>query len=430
MHALIVEDSPMFVRIIEHVLQPLGFQTTCVGTAAEGMAALDRQIFNLLILDLHLPDQSGLDFCRYLRARTTHRLLPVLMLTSDENEQLLQSALEAGVTELFHKTRFADIEASLRDYIARLRRQYKGRVLLVEDSRTTATLLKYMLTRMALTVDLLDTAEAAVDAVPGGNYDLIVSDIVLAGQMTGLGLVREIRAMEGEVARTPILGLSAAGDDARKIEMLKMGANDYIAKPVIEEEFVARVGNLITAKQLFDQVIEQRRELGERSIRDSLTGLYNRRYLSESSTQLFAQAERQQQPVSLLLIDLDHFKAVNDTYGHDIGDAVLTSVGKLLMENGRQGDVLARIGGEEFVLLLPNCGEDAARQAAKRLLDALHALRPAGLSITASIGIATSSGQRAFQYDTLFKAADKAVYAAKEGGRNQVVLSSEVLGEE
>ncbi|TDV19718.1 diguanylate cyclase [Paraburkholderia caballeronis] len=427
MHALIIEDSPVFVRIIEHVLHALGFETTFVGTAADGNAALDQQVFDLLILDLHLPDQDGLEFCRQLRARASHRLLPVLMLTSDESEPLLRRALEAGVTELFHKARLADVQVSLRDYITRLQRQYKGRVLLVEDSPTTAALLRYMLTRMSLTVDHVDTAEAALAALPDGNYDLIVSDVVLAGKITGLGLVRAVRAMESEVSRTPILGLSASEDTARKIEMLKLGANDYVSKPVIEEEFVARVGNLVTAKQLFDQVLEQRRELRERSIRDPLTGLYNRRYLAEMSAQLFAQAEREHQPISLIVLDLDHFKAVNDTHGHDTGDVVLSGIGKLLAQSCRQGDVLARFGGEEFVAVLPNCAEETARQCADRLLDAVRTLRPAGLDITASIGVASANDAAAYPFDALFKIADQAVYAAKHGGRNQVVMGNPML---
>ncbi len=425
MHALIIEDSPVFVKIIEHTLQALGFQTTTVGTAAEATATLDRQTFNVVILDLNLPDQSGLDFCRTLRTNAAHRLLPVLMLTSDESELLLQRALEAGVTELFHKTRLAEIQVSLRDYIERMQRQYKGRVLLVEDSPTTAALLKHMLTRMSLTVDQFDTAEAALDAIPDGQYDLIVSDIMLAGQISGLGLVRSVRAMESEVARTPILGLSATEDAARKIEMLKLGANDYVSKPVIEEEFIARVGNLVSAKQLLDEVLAQRRELREHSIRDPLTGVYNRRYLAERSPQLCVQAERDQQPLSLLIVDLDHFKAINDTYGHDRGDRVLAGLGKLLAERCGEEDFAARFGGEEFIVLLPHCGETQALAYAERLLEALRSRRPGDLDITASIGVSTITPPQPCDFDKLFKIADEAVYRAKDGGRNRVVQGHE-----
>ncbi len=421
MNALIIEDSPVFRQMVQHTLEQLGFQTECAEVAAEGMAALEQRRFDLLILDLHLPDQSGLEVARRIRAQAAHRLLPILMLTSDDSKLLMQRALDAGVTELFRKTKIAELHDSLREYIARMQKQLRGRVMLVEDSPTTSELLAYMLGKMNLEVDCFETGEAAVEALGKVNYDLIVSDIVLAGQMTGLGLTRAVRAMEGEVARIPILGLSALEDAARKIEMLKMGANDYVPKPVVEEEFAARVSNLIASKQLFDQVQQQRRELRERSIRDALTGLYNRHYLAEVSNQLFAQADRQQRPLAVMMVDLDHFKKINDTYGHDVGDKVLSSVGALLAQDCRQGDVAARFGGEEFVILLPDCTQAAAQQRAERLLSDLRELRPANISVTASIGVSAQGSSQIMGFDELFKMADEAVYEAKQSGRNKVV---------
>jgi len=421
MNALIVEDSPVFRQMVQHTLEQLGFETHCAEVAADGLAALEQRRFDLLILDLHLPDQSGLELARKIRAQAAHRLLPILMLTSDDSKLLMQRALDAGVTELFRKTKIAELHDSLREYIGRMQRQLRGRVVLVEDSPTTAELLTYMLKKMSLDVDRFETGEAAVEAIAKNNYDLILSDIVLAGQMTGLGLTRAVRSMEGEVARTPILGLSALEDAARKIEMLKMGANDYVAKPVVEEEFVARVSNLVTAKQLFDQVQQQRRELRERSIRDALTGLYNRHYLAEISNQLFAQADRTQRPLAVMMVDLDHFKKINDTYGHDVGDKVLAGVGAMLAQSCRQGDVPARFGGEEFVILLPDCTQAAATQRAERLLAELRDLRPGEIPITASIGVSAQGSSQIMGFDQLFKMADEAVYEAKQGGRNRVV---------
>ena len=421
MNALIIEDSPVFRQMVQHTLEQLGFQTECAALAADGMAALERRRFDLLILDLHLPDQSGLEMARRIRAQAAHRLLPILMLTSDDSKLLMQRALDAGVTELFRKTKIAELHDSLREYIARMQKQLRGRVLLIEDSPTTSELLAYMLQKMSLDVDRFETGEAALEALGKANYDLIVSDIVLAGQMTGLSVTRAVRSMEGEVARIPILGLSALEDAARKIEMLKMGANDYVPKPVVEEEFIARVSNLIVSKQLFDQVQQQRRELRERSIHDALTGLYNRHYLAEVSTLLFAQADRQQRPLAVMMVDLDHFKKINDTYGHDVGDKVLAGVGQLLARDCRQGDVAARFGGEEFVILLPDCNLAAAQQRAERLLSDLRDLRPANIPVTASIGVSVQGSSQVMGFDQLFKMADEAVYEAKQSGRNKVI---------
>jgi len=421
MNALIVEDSPVFRQTIQHTLEQLGFTTLSVETGAAGMEALRDKRFDLLVLDLHLPDQSGLEIARRIRAQAAHRLLPILMLTSDDSRLRTQRALDAGVTELFRKTKIAELHESLREYISRMQRQLRGRVMLIEDSPTTSELLAYMLGKMSLEVDRFETGEAALEAVARNSYDLIICDIVLAGQITGLGVTRAVRSMEGEVARIPILGLSALDDAARKIEMLKIGANDYVAKPVVEEEFVARVGNLISSKQLFDQVQAQRRELRERSIRDALTGLYNRHYLAEVSAQLFANADRQQRPLAVMMVDLDHFKKINDTYGHDVGDKVLASVGQLLQKDCRQGDVAARFGGEEFVILLPDCPQAAATQRAERLLADLRELHPCEIPVTASIGVSAQGASGIIGFDQLFKLADEAVYEAKTSGRNRVV---------
>ena len=421
MKAIVIEDSPIYRQLIAHTLKQMGIESTAADTAAEGLRQLQNIRVDLVILDLHLPDLSGLEICRRIRAQSAHRLLPVLLLTSDESETLVQNALDAGVTELFRKTKMDELHQSLRGYIGRMKQEYQGRVLLAEDSPTTLALLKYILNKMHLNVDTFDTAEAAIEAVQAKDYDLIVSDIVLAGQITGLGLVRSVRAMEGEKCRIPILGLSALEDAARKIEMLRLGANDYVAKPVIEEEFMARVGNLITSKQLLDQVQQQRRELRERSIRDALTGLYNRHYLTEVSAQMVAHALRQQEPLSVMMMDLDHFKKINDTYGHDVGDKVLSGLGRMLSGGGRLGDVAARFGGEEFVVLLANCRADDALARAERLLQDLRELQPADLYITASVGVATLDLNGKMSFEDMFKAADEAAYAAKQGGRNRIV---------
>ncbi len=427
MKALVIEDSPIFRKVIEHTLEQLNIDVMVVETAGEGYAMLQNERVDLLILDLHLPDQSGLELCRRIRALPVLRMLPVLLLTSDDTETLAQQALDAGVTEVFRKSRLEDLHASLRDFTRRLQREYRGRVLLVEDSPTTAMLLKYMLGKMSLEVDEVPSAEDALVAIEQKSYDLIICDVVLAGEMSGLALVRAVRAMAGDAGRTPILGLSALEDDARKIEMLRLGASDYVAKPVLEEEFAARVGNLITAKQLFDQVQLQRRELRELSIRDKLTGLYNRHYLSEVSGLIVSSAHRRQEPLSFLMIDLDHFKRINDSYGYEVGDKVLAAIGILLSEGSRRGDVAARFGGEEFVFLLPGCtGADAIARA-ERLLADIRTLKPADVMITASIGVATLDMGREMHFEELFRVADEATHRAKQAGRNRVMVSDSLV---
>ena len=422
MQALVIEDSPIFRQVIGHTLARLNIDARFAATAEEGFAALQARPSDLLILDLHLPDQSGLELCRRIRAQAVLRMVPVLLLTSDDSEAIVHDALDAGVTEVFRKSRLEDLQLSLQEFTRRLQREFRGRVMLVEDSPTTTLLLRHLLARMNLEVDHFDTAEYALEALRRQSYDLILCDVVLAGEMSGLALVRAVRAMDGDVCRTPIIGLSAMQDDARKIEMLRLGASDYVAKPVLEEEFIARVGNLISGKQLLDQVQLQRRELRELSIRDRLTGLYNRHYLSEVAGQIVSSAHRRHEPLSMLMVDLDDFKRINDSYGHDVGDKVLAGVGVLMGEGCRRGDVASRFGGEEFIFLLPGCPSADALARAERMVADVRALRPADVPVTVSIGVAALDLDSQMSFEELFRMADEACYRAKQAGRNRVFV--------
>ena len=238
--------------------------------------------------------------------------------------------------------------------------------------------------------------------------------------MSGVGLVRNIRSLEADKREVPILAVSSLEDLAQRIEILALGANDYVAKPIVEQEFSARVGNLIQTKQLFDQVKEQQVELRTLAVTDQLTNLYNRHYLFETAHKFVSNAERHNETLSLLIVDLDHFKAINDGYGHDVGDHVLKSVGELLKSMSRDGDVAARFGGEEFVILLVQCDSQNAERKAEDIRARIEELNPQGIRVTASIGVTTLVPSAGWRFDDLFKQADKAVYRAKAAGRNRI----------
>jgi two-component system cell cycle response regulator len=155
---------------------------------------------------------------------------------------------------------------------------------------------------------------------------------------------------------------------------------------------------------------------------DQLTTCHNRHSLSEYAPKYFKDAIRYQHPLSIMILDLDHFKKINDEFGHTTGDVVLEEVGKLLMSICRQGDIVARIGGEEFLILLPHCNTVDAMDKAENVRALIEQTKPCDLTVTASIGIASLSKQYDEDFDKLYKAADKAVYLSKENGRNQVSI--------
>jgi two-component system cell cycle response regulator len=212
-----------------------------------------------------------------------------------------------------------------------------------------------------------------------------------------------------------------------RIDLLHAGINDYVTKPPVEEELAARVNNLITNKRLADQVREQQRTLYNIAMTDQLTTCHNRHSLQEYAPKYIKDSIRYKHPLSVMILDLDNFKHINDEFGHDTGDTVLSRIGKLLMTTCRQGDVVARIGGEEFMILLPHCTIMDALSKAETLRAMIEMSKPADLTVTASIGVAQLLEEHDESYEALYKAADTAVYHSKEHGRNQVTADKRAI---
>ena len=202
---------------------------------------------------------------------------------------------------------------------------------------------------------------------------------------------------------------------------MKIGANDYVAKPVVNEELVARLTNLITQKKLFDQVEMQREKLHMLAMTDQLTTLYNRHFLSDMAPRRLKEVERHGFGLSLIVVDIDHFKQINDVYGHEAGDTVLKEVALVLKNNCREEDMAVRLGGEEFVVLLPHCFREGAINKAEFFRKEIESLSPLNINVTASFGVTSIEGKSKIEFSEMFHSADKALYSAKENGRNQVV---------
>jgi two-component system cell cycle response regulator len=192
---------------------------------------------------------------------------------------------------------------------------------------------------------------------------------------------------------------------------------------VVEEELLARVRNLIENKQLLDQVERQRKRLKELAHTDQLTSLLNRHCIVDVVPQLIQSTIKRKQYLSVIIVDVDHIKSINDEHGHSTGDVVLAETGRLLKEWCEPEDLAIRFGGEEFVLVLPDCSSRQAQKRAQALRQAIIDLKPEGISITASFGVTTAPARRLSNFETLFEIADKAVYKAKETGRNRVVFT-------
>ena len=421
MHILIVDHSKVVRTVWNKMVADLGHQSVAVENAEQALDALQGQEVEFICASLSLPGENGIALCRKVRAMPRHHKTPFILLTSTQDKTMRQEAFEAGVTEIQEKMDKEQLEARLKQYLSEEQHELTGRVLYIEDSMVAAHIMIKILRHMTLQVDHFSNADEALAAFEKNDYDLIISDILLEGVMSGVGLVNRVRSYLSDKRRVPILALSGMDETSRRIELFRLGVNDYIAKPPIEEEVRARVRNLIISKQLFDQVHEQSKQLYLLAMQDPLTGLYNRTGLNEFGPKYFSEAMQYDTQLSLLIIDLDHFKNINDTHGHTAGDGVLARTGEMLKKTCREGDLVARVGGEEFILILNQCGvEEAARQA-EGIRKRIEALKPDGIPLTASIGVTSRPLGKDVKFDDLFKVADRAVYEAKNQGRNKVV---------
>src|SRR5581483_5922376 len=257
-------------------------------------------------------------------------------------------------------------------------------------------------------------------------WDLLIVSLNLR-EADGLRLCSQARSLERS-RHLPIIVVVQAGDEARLLRALDMGVNDYLTRPIDRNELLARVRTQIRRKRHSDYLRDRLEETVELAVRDPLTGLHNRRYMETHLKALAEQAGTSDRPLSVVLVDIDNFKSVNDTHGHAAGDNVLREFATRVRRNTRGVDLACRIGGEEFVIIMPDTALERACQVGERLRECIaaepfHADGKARLDLTASVGIATlDKSQDALE--ALFKRADQALYEAKRGGRNRVVADA------
>jgi diguanylate cyclase (GGDEF)-like protein len=295
--------------------------------------------------------------------------------------------------------------------------QAPQRILVVDDDEQTREIL----------VELVATLGYETGAAPGGReavailrrerYDLVLTDLVMPG-MDGLELVREIKAIRPDVPVVVITGYSSVRS---AVETVRAGAFDYIEKPASLETIQMRVQKALEYAALITSSAEYKR----RATTDALTGLHNFGYFQEQIRRELEAARRYEYPVSLLMMDMDHFKAYNDAHGHTTGNRLLMELGALLQSHVRKADVACRFGGEEFAIILPHTGKKDAYLLCDRLRATIETMGFAGEEALPSGKVTVSSGVATFPEDAdnaedLIERADKALYAAKRSGRNLV----------
>lgn len=308
----------------------------------------------------------------------------------------------------------------------------KGRVLVVDDS---AAVRKEVVTVLAGSTEFEVVAEcedgfAALKAMAVAKPDLVVCDLVMPG-CDGIQFLRLKGARPG-FEEVPVLMLTSAGDQDRKVELLELGAADYITKPFHRGELLARVRIHCRLRVLSDDLKTANERLYELSCTDGLTGMFNRRHLDRVLDAEVSRHIRYGLPLGVILVDVDHFKKVNDTHGHVIGDVVLKNISAALKGHVRRADIVARYGGEEICIVLASTGEKGSMILAERLRAAVEAIDHAGVDgdtirVTASFGVITCEVKDPkLDVALLLQRADHALYTAKHSGRNKVVSWNEL----
>jgi len=425
---LIVDSSDLFQAMLSEMMARVGFAVVVCKEGGEALKIIQQQDIHMVFAAYHLDDMNGEEFCTMLRNYPETKNIPTILFTSEDNPELLKRALLAGATDIFNKQSFSQFELYLQRVTHNITQQTNlvGRVLLVEDSPSQLLWIESLLSNSGLEVDAFSSAEDALLSFRYTDYDIVLTDIVLEGKMSGLSLVREIRRHPTNKGLIPIFAVSAYDDSSRRIELYHVGVNDYMSKPIIKEELIYRIATLIQNYRTLNELELERGKLEQLALLDSCTGLYNRNAFNQFLPKELANAERNNMAISIAVLDLDHFKLVNDEYGHNIGDQVLADVGLWLKKTLRQGDMVFRWGGEEFVILLSNCPPDSALAILEKKRIRFNKQQYAGMTITASTGISgTNHVTKATDTDILFQEADKALYLAKESGRNKVCLYQE-----
>jgi diguanylate cyclase (GGDEF)-like protein len=287
----------------------------------------------------------------------------------------------------------------------------KALILIVDDVPSNVQMLANLLKDDYQVKVAVDGKRAVELAISSPKPDLILLDVEMPN-MDGYEVCSVLKENQNSVD-IPIIFVTGHDSIAEEEKGFALGARDYITKPFRPAIVKARVNTQIELKQ-------QRDELIRLAMHDQLTGLYNRHYLTDEGGRKFARAKRREEPLCAILIDIDHFKAVNDVHGHLMGDKILQAIAKELEFGNREEDFTARYGGEEFIILLENCNLEFALKKAEMIRNQIEKAKPEGLQVTASFGV-SSLGVNITQFETLLKRADDALYEAKESGRNKVV---------
>jgi two-component system cell cycle response regulator len=447
---LIVDDVATNVRLLEAKLQHEYYTVISATSGEEAIVRAIEENPDVILLDVMMPGLDGFETCRRLKEDPKTHHIPVVMVTALDQKSDRIMGLSVGADDFLSKpiddtlllarvrslAKYKSIADELRSREAVGRRigvideMQQGenglgaRVVILEDDAKRGERLKRILNDEQRALLMEESNQLG----PDGHASVELLIVSASGKtFDGLRLAAHIRS-QFNTRNLPILAIIEADDRARSIRALEIGVNDIINRPLDEDELKLRVRTLVRRKRYIENLRLTVDATMEKAVTDQLTGLHNRRYMETQLKALLERAKRGGAPVSVLIADIDHFKRVNDLFGHDAGDEVIRQFSERLASNFRPRDLACRFGGEEFVVIMPDTFAEDAYIIAERLRAAISespfhiGANKEPLEVTVSVGVAIGD-RKDDDTDVVIKRADQALYAAKQRGRNRVIAN-------
>jgi two-component system cell cycle response regulator len=453
---LIVDDDPTNVKLLAAKLGDPKYIIFKAYSGAEALHTARKERPDLLLLDVMMPGMNGFEVTAQLKNDPETADIPIILVTALDGSDNKTKGLEAGADDFLNKpVHTAELKARVKSLL-RLKRysdQLKARIcakgmlldplsgddsmadlrlpnlLIVEDSLPDAKLIKSLLNSLACRITVVNSGEEALSICNNHQVDIMILDMLLPG-LDGYEVVKRVKENEATQS-TQIIVVTSLQDIESKIKGYEFGVDDFLVKPINFNEFRARVNSLIKKKAYHDKLMGSLEVAVQAAITDKLTGVYNSGYLQHYLKNELKRADRHHHPVSLLMLDIDDFKLVNDRHGHLAGDHLLKDIAETLAKSVRDIDFIARFGGDEFAIILPYTQKESAAAVAERIRCEIANGQvgkndPALLPVSVSIGVADYVPGVDTVQDMIQKA-DNALYTAKFNGKNRVCSTADML---
>ncbi|MFW6366509.1 MAG: diguanylate cyclase [Spirochaetota bacterium] len=412
-----LETSNLYKHLVGAICQELGIRYRHCASAEEAFRILHQESISLLLTAMELKEGKSEDFILRIN-ESPYRSIPIIVITGNDSFEDRKRMYELGIVDyIIKKQSQDDIKEHLKFYLTKPYSEVQlANVFFAvcDDSSMDRKIIERIFRINGITkVDYFASAEALLSEKK--CYDVYLLDLVMRN-LSGHQVIKQLR--EGG-CQSVIIAISGLDSTKTISQVLNSGANDYITKPFSNDLFMARVRTNVRSYQLFLEVREKTKQLEKMALTDGLTGLSNHKHIFHILDTEIDRVARYGHDLSIVMMDLDRFKMMNDTFGHQFGDVILKKVSEIIRESIRTVDYAGRYGGEEFLIILPQTGRDLAWEIAERIRKRVAKVRAKkrDFSVTISGGVAQYSGETPNDY---VKRADKLLYLAKESGRNNI----------